>query len=168
MLNENEKSLITLITQNVPGVLAKVCGYCGQNNINIEKLVSSNFKSDNLQQKVIMYVVGDRSRVNLLVDGFLQIPEVVTAANFQANSYMERELMLIKINTNDALLPKVMDLVSEYDGKTILVDMKITIFQFALEEEKNDELTKRLENINAKIEILRTGVVATSLSEIVV
>jgi acetolactate synthase-1/3 small subunit len=164
--NEIENSLITLIVKNKPGMLAKICGYCGENDINIEKLVLSNFKSDNVDHRIVMYVVGNRVRVNSLVNGFLQIEGVLEASNFQANNYIERELVLVKIATNDDGIPKLMDLVNEYEGKTILVNREITIFQLTNDEEKNSEFTERIEAIKLNVEILKTGVVATSLARI--
>lgn len=163
--NENEKSLITLLIQNKKGVLVKIAGFCTENGMNIEKLVMSSFKSDNKEQKIIMYVTGNRARINSLIETFKTIKEVIDAKNFQSNTYLERELVLVKIKSNSPYLPKITDLVSEYDGRTILVKDKIILFQFTNEEDKNDELTKRIENITDDIEILKTGIVATSLDD---
>lgn len=164
-INEDEKSLITVTIRNVKGSLSKVTGYCAENNMNIERLVLSNFKTDNKLHRVIMYITGDRKRINALIEGFKKLEVVVDASNFQANQYLERELMLIKVKSNSEYLPKISDLVNNYGGKTILVNNEIMIFQFTNEEEVNDELMQRLEleNISNDVEILKSGVVATSV-----
>ncbi|HSQ98037.1 MAG TPA: acetolactate synthase small subunit [Rickettsiales bacterium] len=160
---DNEKNLISLIIKNVKGSLSKITTFCAENNINIERLVLSNFKTDNKQHKVIMYVSGERTKINALISNFKKIDVVVKATNFLANQYLERELMLVKINTNNKSLATINNLANDYNGRTILVNDDIIIFQFTNDEETNDELMKKLEDISEDIEILKSGVVAISL-----
>lgn len=164
-INENEKSLISVIIKNVKGSLTKVTEYCARNNMNIERLVLSNFKLNNLEHRVILYITGDRQRINSLIDGLKQIDVVVSASNFQTNSYIERELILVKVKEDNPQLSRIMDLVNEYNGSTILYKNNIIIFQFINEEEKNIELMERLENLTNDIEVLKSGLVATSLDD---
>lgn len=163
--NENELSLITLIIQNTKGVLAKVAAFCSENGMNIEKLTLSNFKADNKQQRIVLYVSGNRVRINNLLESFKQIPEVIDVRNFQSNQYLERELFLLKIKENNPHLPKISELVNEYNGSTIFFRNGIIIFQFINEEDKNDELTQRVENLSSDVEILKGGIIATSLND---
>ena len=165
VINEDEKSLLSVIIKNVKGSLTKVTSYCAENNMNIERLTLSNFKTDNLECRVILYITGDRQRINSLIEGLKQIDDVVSASNFQANNYIERELILLKVKENNPQLQRIMDLVSEYDGNTILFRNNIIIFQFINNEDKNNELMERLEHISNEIEILKSGIVATSLDD---
>ena len=164
-INENEKSLLSVVINNVKGSLTKVTGYCAANNMNIERLVLSNFKLNNLQHRVILYITGDRQRINSLLDGLRKLDVVVSASNFQANNYIERELILVKVKEDNPQISRIMDLVSDYNGSTILYRNDIIIFQFINEEEKNNELMERLENLTDEIEVevLKSGLVATSL-----
>lgn len=165
VINEDEKSLLSVVIKNVKGSLTKVTSYCAENNMNIERLVLSNFKMDNMEHRVILYITGDRKRINSLVDGLRQIDVVVRVSNFQANNYIERELILVKVKESDPQLQRIMDLVGDYNGNTILFKNKIIIFQFVNDEEKNNELMERLEHISNEIEILKSGIVATSLDD---
>lgn len=165
IINENEKSLISVIIKNVKGSLSKVTSYCAENGMNIERLVLSNFKTDNKEHRVILYITGDRKRVNSLIAGLERLDVVVRASNFQANKYIERELMLLKIKTDSPYLPKITDLVNEYEGRTIFVNDYVMIFQFTNGEERNSAMMKRVENITDEVEILKSGVVATSLDD---
>ena len=162
-INEDEKSLLSVVINNVKGSLTKVTGYCAANNMNIERLVLSNFKLNNLQHRVILYITGDRQRINSLLDGLRKLDVVVSASNFQANNYIERELILVKVKEDNPQISRIMDLVSDYNGSTILYRNDIIIFQFINEEEINIELMVRLENLTDDIEILKSGLVATSL-----
>ena len=164
-INEDEKSLLSVVIRNVKGSLTKVTGYCANNNMNIERLVLSNFKLNNLEHRVILYITGDRQRINSLIDGLRQLDVVVSASNFQANSYIERELILVKVKEDNPQISRIMDLVSDYNGSTILYRNNIIIFQFINEEEKNNELMERLENLSDDIEVLKSGLVATSLDD---
>ncbi|MDR0423208.1 MAG: acetolactate synthase small subunit [Rickettsiales bacterium] len=164
---ENEKSLLTVINENKPGMLSKITGYCGQNGINIEKLVISAFKSDDSLHKIIMYVSGNRNRINGLVDGFLSIDGVVSASNFMSSLYLERELMLIKVNSNDVKIPEITEIIGQFQGKTILMNRDVTIFQINDKTDIVDEITREIEKLEIEnIEISKSGVLATSLSRI--
>jgi acetolactate synthase I/III small subunit len=167
IISENGRSLVSVIIKNIKGSLTKVTGYCAENNMNIERLVLSNFKTDNKLHRVIMYITGDRRRINALIEGFKKIDVVVNAINFQANDYIERELMLVKVNVDSEYLPKISDLASDYDGKMILMNNKIIVFQFTNDEESNSDLMERIENITDSVEILKSGVVATSVIGII-
>ena len=164
-INEDEKSLLSVVIRNVKGSLSKVTGYCADHNMNIERLVLSNFKLNNLEHRVILYITGDRQRINSLIDGLRQLDVVVSASNFQANNYIERELILVKVKEDNPQISRIMDLVSDYNGSTILYKNNIIIFQFINEEEKNNELMERLENLSDDIEVLKSGLVATSLDD---
>lgn len=164
-INEDEKSLLSVVIRNIKGSLAKVTGYCADHNMNIERLVLSNFKLNNLEHRVILYITGDRQRINSLIDGLRQLDVVVSASNFQANNYIERELILVKVKEDNPQISRIMDLVSDYNGSTILYKNNIIIFQFINEEEKNNELMERLENLSDDIEVLKSGLVATSLDD---
>lgn len=164
-INEDEKSLLSVVIRNVKGSLSKVTGYCADHNMNIERLVLSNFKLNNLEHRVILYITGDRQRINSLLDGLRQLDVVVSASNFQANNYIERELILVKVKEDNPHISRIMDLVSDYNGSTILYRNNIIIFQFINEEEKNNELMERLENLSDDIEVLKSGLVATSLDD---
>ena len=100
---------------------------------------------DNLEHRVILYITGDRNRINSLVDGLKELDVVVSASNFQSNKYIERELMLVKAKTESPYLPKITDLVNDYNGRTIYMNDEVMIFQFTNDEESNNELMQRLE-----------------------
>jgi acetolactate synthase-1/3 small subunit len=166
-MNENEQSLITIINENKPGMLSKITGYCGENGINIEKLVISAFKTDNLLHRIIMYVTGNRARINSLIDGFLDIDGVVSVNNFVSLNYIERELMLLKINTDDECFEDIKKIAEKYSAKTILANRNINIFQFVEKNDIIEEITIKIEKFrDASVEILKTGIVATNLEKI--
>lgn len=162
-INTDEKSLVSLIIENVKGSLSKVAAYCADNNMNIERLVLSNFKTNNKQHRIIMYISGDRTKIDHLVNNLKKLNVVIKVTNFQASKYLERELMLVKIKTDSKYSSMVSDLANNYGGRTILVNDEVIIFQFTNDENTNNELMQKLENISDDIEILKSGVVATSL-----
>lgn len=162
---ENGRSLLSVVIKNVKGSLSQVTRYCADNNMNIERLTLSNFKLNNLEHRVILYITGDRNRINSLIEGIRQLEVVVSAINFQSNNYIERELVLVKVKEDDPNISRIMDLVSDYSGSTIFYRNNIIIFQFINEEEVNNEIMDRLEHISDKIEILKSGIVATSLDD---
>jgi acetolactate synthase-1/3 small subunit len=163
---ESEKSLLTVVNENKPGMIGRVCSYCGTNNINIEKLVVSDFKTDQSLQKMIMYVTGNRARIDSLVDGFKTIEGIVGASNFMANLYLERELMLIKVDSSEEKIPEITQIISEYEGKTILMNRDISIFQINDKTETIDSVVREIEKFNIEsLEMSKSGVIAMALQK---
>ena len=164
-IHEDEKSILSIIIKNITGSLTKITSYCAQNSMNIERLVLSNFKLDNMEQRVILYITGDRNRINDLLDGLRKIDDVISVDNFMANSYFERELVIIKSEENNPNLDEIMSLTNDFNGKTVLFKNGFVIMEFINSEEKTNELMKIIEDMNTDVELIKSGLIATSLDK---
>ncbi|MDR1494980.1 MAG: acetolactate synthase small subunit [Rickettsiales bacterium] len=160
MAKELEKSLITVLIPNIKGQLAVVANFCNDNNLNISRLTLSAADKDDKIQKIIAYIEGDRKSVDEVCKKLLEIETILKLVNFQTNGeYIEKELCLVKILSDNSKLPGVTNLVTDFGGKTVFINEKTTIFAMEDSEENVNNFVKKLVGLCKQIEISRSGMV---------
>lgn len=164
---DNGKTLISMIIKNMTGVLSRISNLCSEDDISIDKLTISNFRTDNYkEQRAIMSVDCTGPKLEALLEKLKNIGIIVSSYIYQPNNYIQRELFILKVRANDKKIEDIIELANEYQGQNIhYVENDIMIFQFANEEEKNIELMEKIEELTNGAEILQSGIVAISLDD---
>lgn len=167
MYTGDSKILISVIIKNMTGILSRISNTCSENGINIDKLTMSNFKTNNYaEQRAILSIECPNINIEKLFENLKELGVVVRYYMYIPNNYIQRELLLLKVKANDEAIEEILELVNEYQGRNIhYVDGDVMIFEFANEEEKNQELMFRIEQITDNAEILQSGLVAISLDD---
>lgn len=166
MDNKEAKTLISMTVKNIEGILSKISNDCFENDINIEKLTISEFKSKNkYNQKAIILLSCDSKKAEELLKDLKKKKLISNYYIYNHYSCIERELMLIKINSNNPKIEKITELFNEYKVENIYYSQGDNmVFQFASNEIRNNELMARLEKISDEIEILKSGMVAITIT----
>jgi acetolactate synthase-1/3 small subunit len=162
---EGQKSLVSILADNKKGMLAKITAFFAENDMNIESLTLSPADIENKVHRTTAYISGDRSKIDALCKEMEKIDGVQKVINFMTNSFIERELGLVKVKVKDASISKITDLVNQHLGETIFINSKIMICQIKETEEKVSKFMIEIKKLTDDVEILRTGIVATSLDE---
>lgn len=167
MENGNEKMLVSMIIKNVGGVLSKISNDCFENDINIEKMTISEFQSSkNKNQKVVMLLQANKKQIDTLLKNLKKKKLVSSYYIFDPYSSIERELMMIKVDSKNSKYEKLVGIFNEYKVENIYSSQgNQMVFQFSGSEIRNNELMSRLEKITDEIEILKSGIVAITINE---
>ena len=167
MENGNEKMLVSMIIKNVGGVLSKISNDCFENDINIEKMTISEFQSSkNKDQKAIILLQANRLQVEKLLKNLKKKKLVSSYYIFDPYSSIERELMMIRVDSKNSKYEKIIEIFNEYKVENIYSSQgSQMVFQFSGTEIRNNELMSRLEKITDEIEILKSGIVAITINE---
>jgi len=165
MSKQVEKSLIVIIADNKKGMLAKITKFFVDHDMNIESLTLSSADIENKIHRTTVYISGDRKNVNKLCKEIEKIEGVRKVYNFMADKFLERELGLIKVKVSNPAMSQITALVNEHNGETIYVDQKIMVCQVEEIEENIDKFMEKVKKLTDKVEISRTGIVATSLDD---
>ena len=167
MENENQKILVSMIIKNVEGVLSKISNDCFENDINIERLTISEFQSSkNKNQKAIMLLQANKKQIDTLLKNLKKKKLVSSYYIFDPYSSIERELMMIKVDSKNSKYEKLIAIFNEYKVENIYSSQgNQMVFQFCGSEIRNNELMSRLEKITDEIEILKSGIVAITINE---
>lgn len=167
MENENQKILVSMIIKNVEGVLSKISNDCFENDINIERLTISEFQSSkNKNQKAVMLLQANKKQIDTLLKNLKKKKLVSSYYVFDPYSSIERELMMIKVDSKNSKYEKLVGIFNEYKVENIYSSQgNQMVFQFCGSEIRNNELMSRLEKITDEIEILKSGIVAITINE---
>ncbi len=167
MENENQKILVSMIIKNVEGVLSKISNDCFENDINIERLTISEFQSSkNKNQKAVMLLQANKKQIDTLLKNLKKKKLVSSYYIFDPYSSIERELMMIKVDSKNSKYEKLVGIFNEYKVENIYSSQgNQMVFQFCGSEIRNNELMSRLEKITDEIEILKSGIVAITINE---
>lgn len=167
MESENQKILVSMIIKNIEGVLSKISNDCFENDINIERLTISEFQSSkNKNQKAIMLLQSNKKQVETLLKNLKKKKLVSSYYIFDPYSSIERELMMIKVDSKNSKYEKLVGIFNEYKVENIYSSQgNQMVFQFSGTEIRNNELMSRLEKITDEIEILKSGIVAITINE---
>ncbi len=145
------KRVIALLMENQPGALSRVVGLFSQRGYNIETLIVAP-TSDPTLSRLTMTTNGDEKVVQQITKQLDKLIDVVAVSDLGESEFIERELMLVKLNKNCITSDEIENL----EGKVVFEDKEIINLQFVGEPDKLDKL---VENLNTKepLEIVRSG-----------
>ena len=145
------KRVIALLMENQPGALSRVVGLFSQRGYNIETLIVAPTNDPTLS-RLTMTTIGDEKVVQQITKQLDKLIDVVTVCDLGESEFVERELMLVKLNKSSIAI----DEIEKIEGKVVFEDNNIINLQFVGEPDKLDKL---VENLNTKepLEIVRSG-----------
>ena len=145
------KRVIALLMENQPGALSRVVGLFSQRGYNIETLIVAP-TSDPTLSRLTMTTNGDEKVVQQITKQLDKLIDVVAVSDLGESEFVERELMLVKLNKNSIASEEI----EKLEGKVVFEDKEIINLQFVGEPDKLDKL---VENLNTKepLEIVRSG-----------
>ena len=97
------KRVIALLMENQPGALSRVVGLFSQRGYNIETLIVAP-TSDPTLSRLTMTTEGDERVVQQITKQLDKLIDVVTVSDLGESDFIERELMLVKMNKNSITL----------------------------------------------------------------
>ena len=145
------KRVIALLMENQPGALSRVVGLFSQRGYNIETLIVAPTNDPTLS-RLTMTTIGDEKVVQQITKQLDKLIDVVTVCDLGESEFVERELMLVKLNKSSIAI----DEIEKLQGKVVFEDNNIINLQFVGEPDKLDKLVKELNNKDA-LEIVRSG-----------
>ena len=145
------KRVIALLMENQPGALSRVVGLFSQRGYNIETLIVAPTNDPTLS-RLTMTTIGDEKVVQQITKQLDKLIDVVTVCDLGESEFVERELMLVKLNKSSIAI----DEIEKIEGKVVFEDNNIINLQFVGEPDKLDKL---VENLKTKelLEIVRSG-----------
>ena len=145
------KRVIALLMENQPGALSRVVGLFSQRGYNIETLIVAPTNDPTLS-RLTMTTIGDEKVVQQITKQLDKLIDVVTVCDLGESEFVERELMLVKLNKSSIAV----DEIEKIEGKVVFEDNNIINLQFVGEPDKLDKLVKEL-NKKEVLEIVRSG-----------
>ena len=149
---------LSVLVQNKPGVLARTAGLFSRRGYNIESLTVGVTENENISRMTIV-VAGDDTVVEQVTKQLNRLIEVIKVSDLTKESYVDRELVLIKVTADSSNRGEIMQLVDVFRARIVDVAAKSLIIEVTGDAGKITALIDTLKQFGIK-EIVRTGTLA--------
>ncbi len=152
------RHLISALVQNQPGVLAHISGMLASRNFNIESLAVGETEDPNLSRMTFV-VHGTNALLEQVRKQLDKVITVVRVTDISSENFVERDLMLIKIQALPAQRMEISLLVEMFRGKVVDIGNDSLIVEISGQESKVVAFIDLMRPYGI-IELARTGRIA--------
>ena len=143
---------------NQPGVLAHISGMLASRAYNIDSLAVGATENPELSR--ITFVVNeDEKKLDQVRKQLEKIVTVVRVQDFSGNDFVERDLMLIKVSTENGRRGEIRELVDIFRGRIVDVGATHVMIEISGRENKIEAFIDRMREFGI-LEMVRTGRIA--------
>ncbi len=152
------RHVLSALVQNVPGVLAHVAGMFASRGYNIDSLAVGETEDPQLSRMTFV-VVGDDNVLSQVRKQLEKIVTVVRVDDVSAQEYVERDLMLLKIDSSGGKRAEIRELCQIFRGRVVDVSPDQVIVEISGQEKKVVSFIELMRPFGI-IELVRTGRIA--------
>ncbi|MDY0362836.1 MAG: acetolactate synthase small subunit [Desulforegulaceae bacterium] len=153
-----EKSILSILVENKPGVLSRIVGLFSGRGYNIDSLCVAETTEPGLS-RVTMVTTGDKAIVEQIKKQLHKLINVIKVFDYTDQKYVSRELALIKVNATASIRAEVLRIVDIFRCKIVDSGPDHYTIQVSADEDKLEALLNMLKPLGIK-EVVRTGCVA--------
>lgn len=152
------KHIISALVENEPGVLAHVAGMFSARGYNIDSLVVGRTESPEVSRMTIV-AKGDDRIIEQIRKQLEKLVRVLKVRDFTGHNVVERDLMLIGVNSPAAKRGEIVDLVELFGGKVVDISAQHMMIELTGPEQKIDAFIDLCRPYGIT-SVARTGVIA--------
>ncbi len=153
-----KRHVLSALVQNQPGVLAHVSGMFASRGFNIESLAVGETEDPHLS-RITVTVNGDDKLLEQVRKQLEKIVTVVRVHDISREDFVERDLMLIKIDAASERLAEIKALVDIYRGRIVDVGAEQVMVEISGQETKIEAFVDAVRPFGIR-ELARTGRIA--------
>ena len=154
------RSILAVLLENEAGALSRVVGLFAQRNYNIESLSVAPTEDPTLS-RLTLTTSGDEDKITQIRKQLDKLVEVVRVVDLCESSYVERELLLIKVSAQGEAREEVKRSADIFRGQIVDVTAQTYTIQLVGPSEKLDAFVKAVKDVSENVtilEVVRTGV----------
>jgi acetolactate synthase-1/3 small subunit len=153
-----KRHVLSALVQNRPGVLAHVSGMFASRGFNIDSLAVGETEDPDLS-RITVVVMGDDRHLEQVRKQLEKIVTVVKVLDISREDYVERDLMLIKIDATPEHRAEVLGLVEIFRGRIVDVSPEQLMIEISGQERKIEAFVDAVRPYGIR-ELARTGRIA--------
>jgi acetolactate synthase-1/3 small subunit len=146
---------LSVLVENRPGVLARIAGLFARRGFNIESL-AVNITDDPKTSRMTIVVGGDDDTIEQITKQLNKLVDVIKVHDHTGESVVERELALIKVNSEMEQRTPIIQLVEIFRASIVDVGADTMTIEITGDSEKIDALVELLRPFGIR-ELVRTG-----------
>ncbi|MBN1917411.1 MAG: acetolactate synthase small subunit [Verrucomicrobia bacterium] len=152
------KHIISVLVQNKFGVLSRVANLFSARGFNIDSL-SVGETQDTSTSRMTIVVEGDDRVLEQVTKQLNKLIDVIKVIDFQGGEFVDRELVLIKVNATATTRAEIMQMVDIFRARIVSVREKHFTIEVTGTEDKISAFLDLMRPFGIK-ELARTGKVA--------
>ena len=152
------RHVLSALVQNQPGVLAHVSGMFASRGFNIDSLAVGETEDPHLS-RITVAVVGDDRVLEQIRKQLEKIVTVVKVLDISREDYVERDLMLIKVDASPDRRGEIQSLVDIFRARTVDVGPEQMMVEISGREQKIEAFIEAMRPHGIR-EVARTGRIA--------
>lgn len=156
---EHEHVLTTLV-ENRPGVLTRISGLFSARGFNIDSLAVGETEDPTVSRMTIV-VRGDDRILEQVTKQLNKLVDVIKVQDYGAEDFVQRELILIKVNTESKSRSELMQIADIFRARIVDVSTKNLTLELTGDQGKIAAMLDLLKPFGVR-EIARTGRIAMS------
>ena len=153
-----KKHTISILVENKFGALNRIVGLFSARGYNIDS-ISVGTSEDDSVARVTIVSKGDDDVIEQIIKQLNKLIDVTKVVDLTYDSFVERELVLIKVAANRNSRSELMQISEIFRSKIIDISPRSITIEATGSEQKVDAMIKMIEPFGIK-EIARTGRVA--------
>lgn len=161
-LNQSVHTLSVLVN-NRPGVLMRICQVFARRGFNIDSLVVSQGRDVNFSRMTIG-IVGDPSGLEQIIKQVIKLIDVLHCFEHTSENAVVRELLMIKLQCSPAERSQALQIAEHFNGRTVDLTPTSMIVMITGESTKADAAITMFSQFDI-IETVRTGKVVMARGE---
>lgn len=150
--------VLSVLVDNEPGVLSRVAGLFSGRGFNIESLNVAPTLEQGVSHMTIT-TSGDALIIEQIIKQLRKLVTVIKVVDFEAMAFVDREMMLIKVQASDSQRGEVLRVADIFRCKVVDVSTNDLTLEATGNHEKISAIISLLNRFGIK-EIVRTGTVA--------
>ncbi len=152
------RHVLSALVHNQPGVLAHVSGMLASRGFNIDSLAVGETEDANLSRMTFV-VTGDDAELEQVRKQLDKIVTVVKVHDISSENFVERDLMLIKVDAGASQRTEIALLVEMFRGRVVDVSSYDMMIEISGTEEKIEAFIELMRPYGIQ-ELARTGRIA--------
>ena len=152
------KHTISVLVENQPGVLSRIAGLFSGRGYNIESLCVAE-TAEPMVSRVTLVTSGDAAIIEQITKQLHKLINVIKVHDLTGTEFVQRELILIKVNAKQNSRAEILRIVDIFRGKIVDVGSEHYTIEMTGSEEKLAAVLSLLKPMGIR-ELARTGNIA--------
>lgn len=149
---------ISVLVENKFGVLTRVAGLFSGRGYNIDTL-NVGPTQDPAVSRMTIITHGDEATLEQIIKQLNKLPDVLKVQHFGEGEFVDRELVLVKVNVDSQTRAEVMQITDIFRAKIVDVQPKSLTVEVTGNESKVEKFVELMQSFGVQ-ELTRTGKIA--------
>ena len=159
------KHTIAILLQNESGALTRVASMFSTRGYNIDSLSVAPTDNPSIS-RLTLVTEGSDEVIGQITKQLYKLIDVVDVLDISQHDHIERELMMIKLKTNDDKEDAIKTVLYDYSATIVNDKDRLLIIEVMADSLKNDNLLEALSAMSTLVAVARTGPLALAKGDL--